>query len=75
MILGDPHAEVRISKTSNTNRNLGRRPMSLMSLANLIVLKMKKTPIKEITSVFRGTDLHNGLDVFIGYAPLWRLVL
>jgi hypothetical protein len=41
-----------------------------MSLANPIVLKVKKTPIREIMSVFRGTVPHIDLVVFIGYAPL-----
>jgi hypothetical protein len=64
-----------ISKTSNIDRKLGRRPMSIMSLANPMVLPMKKTPITEMTSVFRGTVLHNRYEVFIAHAPFWRIVL
>jgi hypothetical protein len=64
-----------VSKMANPNRSVGWRPISIMSLANPMVLKVKKTPIREIMSVFRGTVPHIDLVVFIGYAPLGRIVL
>src|SRR5580692_13001903 len=55
-----------VSKMANPNRSVGWRPDWMMSLANPIVLKVKKTPIREIMSVFRGAVLHIDLVVFIG---------
>src|SRR5580704_8722144 len=56
-----------VNKMANPKRSAGARPISIMSLANPIVLKVKKTPIREIMTVFRGTVPHTDLVIFIGY--------
>src|SRR5579864_1577898 len=56
-----------VNKMANPKRSAGARPISIMSLANPIVLKVKKTPTREIMTVFRGTVPHTDLVIFIGY--------